>query len=81
MSENKTKTYTSESFIEEFHGFREILCSKKYSEEQKLGAFQGLLLVYLNVSKDDPDLQVCVDAMNMLMEEVPRRLSKEIIGL
>jgi hypothetical protein len=69
-------------FLKEYHGFRAILCSREYTKEQKLKAWEGLLLVYVNVrglTKDEE--AVCESAMlSMAQYELPTRLALEATG-
>lgn len=61
----KTKTFNY--FLEEYHKFRQILCSTKYTIEQKLNAWKGLLYVYVNVEteneKQENLMQTCMSAI------------------
>lgn len=52
--ENKTTVLTPEYFLKEIHSFREIMCSTKYTLEQKTKAFEGLLYIY--IAMEDLDL-------------------------
>ena len=69
-------------FLKEYHGFRAILGSRKYTRDQKLKAWEGLLLVYVNLGglvKDEA--AVCESAMlSMSQYELPMRLALEATG-
>lgn len=42
-------------FYEEVARFREVMCSRRYTEEQKDRAFDGLTFVYLNLPSEAPE--------------------------
>ena len=69
--------YTQEYLLKEYHAFRDIMCSTKYSIEQKQDAYQGLLFVYVNANLICEDRTIrMMDALDI---EFARRISYEII--
>jgi hypothetical protein len=59
-----------EYFLDEFNKFREIMCSTEYSINQKQAAHHGLLRVYMNVKRDNPENEkLRQQAMEMLQAE------------
>ena len=74
---NSSGKYLFSYFIEEVNRFREILCSKNYSSEQKLEAFKGLFYVYLE-TEENPSLKLIMRGIN---EETSRRIILQNIYL
>ena len=58
-----------DQFLEEYHLFRKIMGSTKYTIEQIEEYFSGLTYVYFNMKEDDPKLQICIDAFVALSDE------------
>ena len=69
---------TGDYFLSEYHAFRKIMCSRKYTIKQKDDAFAGLTCVYLNVPADDPKIKTCKAAYEALFEEYPKRIVYEV---
>lgn len=75
------ETITLSRFYEEHHTFREMLCSKKYTVEQKRKAFNAIMTLALRVDAKTPEEEDAVQvAMDMMAIEVPRRLLYEEMG-
>ena len=64
---------TGDYFLKEYHAFREIMCSRKYTVEQKDKAFSGLTYVYFNIDPNDPKLETCRSAYEALFHEFSMR--------
>lgn len=74
-------TETVEYFFKEYHNFREILCSIKYSIEQKLDAFRGLFTVYVNVKTENKEEEKKIQiAMMDLKTETDMRLGYQAMA-
>jgi len=71
--------YTGEYFLAEYHKFRNVMCSRRYDSNQKLLGFKGLWAVFLRISKDDEQYDVCAGVFDALFVELPRRLSYEAV--
>lgn len=78
--------FTTEYLSREYIAFRKIMCSTLYTLEQKLKAFAGLILVYLNTETKSPEEENRIQVvMNSLKNEFDTRtryqLSMEIAGI
>lgn len=65
-------------FLGEFNSFRDVMCSTKYTKEQKENALQGLMFVYIRMkpgTKEEESL--AQSAIDMLMVEFPMRMQYE----
>ena len=72
---------TMDYFSSEYMKFRDIMCSKKYTPEQKLDAWGGLLTVYVNVKTDNKeDKDTLLVRMQALKREFDMRLEYELFG-
>jgi len=73
MPENKI---TYKYFLSEYHKFREIMCSRDISIEDKLEAFKGLVYEYVNLDPEtsEDDKGVCETAMSALSYELNMRI-------
>ena len=67
---------TKDYFLKEFVEFRKIMCSRKYTIEDKLKAYKALWFIYLNLKSDisTDDEELCKDAMNALDIEFNMRI-------
>lgn len=72
---------TGDYFLKEYHTFREIMCSLKYTIEDKDEAFKGLTFVYFNIESDDPKLELCESAYAALTYEFPMRQACQLMAL
>ena len=70
---------THEYFLNEYHKFREIMCSTKYTPKQKQDAYGGLLQVYMACEDKDPENEELRKmAIEMLQMEFPLRMGLEL---
>lgn len=69
---------THEYFMKEWHSFREIMGSTKYTMEQKQDAWTGLLCVSLRCTGTPEEEENQKTAMAILSAEVPVRLGFEL---
>ena len=73
------KAPNHEEFLTAWHEFRDIMCSRDKSPEEKFEAWGVLLEVYiLCESEIDEEEETRKSAMEMLMYEFPRRLGMEV---
>lgn len=72
---------THEYFLDEWHKFREIMLSTKYTLEQKQDAFAGLMRVdILCTEGTEEEVETRKTAMGILHVEVPMRLGLEAVS-
>ncbi|KKN69804.1 hypothetical protein LCGC14_0437500 [marine sediment metagenome] len=68
-----------EYYRSEYVKFREIMCSKKYTPQQKIGAFGGLVMVYTHVkTTNKKDQESIIISMQALKIEFDMRLKYEL---
>lgn len=67
---------THDYFLDEYHKFREIMCSTKYTPDQKFDAYGGLLRVYF-LCVDDENSGLRETVIEMLQVEFPMRMGLE----
>lgn len=66
---------TMKYFFEEYHRFRQEMCSRKPTIDQKLNMFMGLVYVYLNVrTQNQEEEERLQTSMTALKEEFDMRL-------
>jgi len=71
---------TMDYYRDEYNKFREIMCSTKYTTEQKEDAFQGMAYVYLNTKTDnDKDKDALITSFQALTIEYEMRMLYETI--
>jgi len=72
---------THDYFLEEYHRFREIMCSTAYTPDQKHDAYGGLLAVYICCDDGtDEDRELRESAIEVLQLEFPMRMGLELSG-
>jgi hypothetical protein len=76
MSDALKELATPEYFREEVLRFREVMCSRAYTLEQKETAFGAITLLYLNLPKG---AQKEMDLYKYLADEWSRRHSYEVL--
>ncbi len=70
---------TLDYFKKEYLNFREVMCSTKYTVEQKSDALRGLLTVYVNIElKDGDDPDFATNMVDALLSEYDMRIAYEI---
>lgn len=66
-------------FLNEWHGFREIMCSTEYTPDNKFDAWTGLLRVYFlcpfDNAENEEQRKTCMDILNA---EFPLRMGLEL---
>lgn len=68
-----------DKFMQEYHGFREIMWSPEYTPEQKIRAWSKLVEIYFTVEdcgKENQELRQ--SAMEILVVEFPLRMGLEL---
>ncbi len=68
---------TPEYFLKEIHFFRNIICSKEYSLEQKENAFEKLLHLYISIENLDKESPIFI-FFQATVEEWERRCVLEM---
>jgi hypothetical protein len=66
-------TMPASVFIESYHQFREIMCSKEFDMEHKERAYDALTYIYFNIKQDDPQLELCITTFTAISDEWSRR--------
>ena len=71
-------TITCEKFLEEYHTFYEMLCSTKYTVDEKREAYTNIMMLSTRVKTETPEEEEQVQmVLNLMAIEVPMRLFYE----
>ncbi len=55
---NDVHNQSREFFVKDYHRFREVMCSTKYTTEQKESSFESLATSYLRCHLTESDVQL-----------------------